>query len=247
VFNIALVSLSVTITVLILKLHFRGHRLARVPNWIMKLFLIKSKCSYKSMKRLTRTYSTTSEYDEDENKLAQKNVTNHLEYKKRKNKSNSLDRKSSKINTSSVSICETKLYPLKHGHLYSYESEIDNYIEECSSTLDGDGEKLSAPKSKSRSHQSSLKSDEKYRSELQKIFELVRHSTRSFDKIRMRKKNVQSIYDEWKEIAHRCDFLLFIIASTVIISAPIMLFGKFIINRDVNIQTENHKCGCSFN
>ena len=41
-FNIFLVATALSGSVLVLKLHFRGHKLHRVPRWLLKLFLIES-------------------------------------------------------------------------------------------------------------------------------------------------------------------------------------------------------------
>jgi hypothetical protein len=41
-FNIFQVAFALSGSVLVLKLHFRGHKLNRVPNWALKLFRIKS-------------------------------------------------------------------------------------------------------------------------------------------------------------------------------------------------------------
>jgi hypothetical protein len=42
-FNIFLVAIALSGSVLVLKLHFRGHKLDRVPDWLLKLFFIKPK------------------------------------------------------------------------------------------------------------------------------------------------------------------------------------------------------------
>jgi len=42
-FNIALVSISVAMTVCVLNFHFRGHKSSRLPNWLKVLLKIKHK------------------------------------------------------------------------------------------------------------------------------------------------------------------------------------------------------------
>lgn len=96
-------------------------------------------------------------------------------------------------------------------------------------------------------HQSMSKASDLSRESLERIFKLIKRSVRLVDKNRIKNINYQNVYDEWKEVASRIDFILFCIASTVVIATPILLFGKFFI-RDESFSTFaiNRSCGCGY-
>lgn len=62
---------------------------------------------------------------------------------------------------------------------------------------------------------------------LEKILKLIRHSVKIIEKNSDKMAHNQAIYEEWKEVATRVDFILFIMSATVVVTSPIILFGRF--------------------
>ena len=84
--------------------------------------------------------------------------------------------------------------------------------------------------------------DESNKASLDKIFKLIKKSSKLLERNAIKSKSIDNIYDEWKETAARIDQILFIISLLIVTIVPIILFGKFII-RGNSYQT-NHNCVC---
>jgi hypothetical protein len=76
---------------------------------------------------------------------------------------------------------------------------------------------------------------------LEKIFKLIKQSLKMLEKNREKVALNQSVYDEWKEVATRVDFILFIVSATVVFTSPIALFGRFYL-RDKLPQSLTCEC-----
>jgi len=77
---------------------------------------------------------------------------------------------------------------------------------------------------------------------LERIFQIVSESFQLIQKDNYKLRKKKEILVEWKEVARRLDFVLFIIAFISITTTPIFLFGKFYF-RDESINSST--CGCS--
>ena len=78
---------------------------------------------------------------------------------------------------------------------------------------------------------------------LEKMLKLMKRVTRILERTLLREKNINAIYDDWKEVASRIDLVLFLIAGAIVIFTPIGLFGKFF-TRDETFKNVNHTCEC---
>lgn len=76
--------------------------------------------------------------------------------------------------------------------------------------------------------------------QLHKLTKLLKQNFRKLDDERTKIKNIEEIAIEWKEIARRLDRLFLVLSFITIVTAPIILFGKFII-RDIS---PSKNCGC---
>ena len=88
---------------------------------------------------------------------------------------------------------------------------------------------------------SQIKIDNSTNQLLEKILKLIKQSLRMLEKNREKVAMNQSVYDEWKEVATRVDFVLFIVSATVVFTSPIALFGRFYL-RDKLPQSLTCEC-----
>lgn len=88
--------------------------------------------------------------------------------------------------------------------------------------------------------------EDRQRDNLDKILKVLKRSTRLLEKKYQRDKYNLIVYDDWKEVASRLDLVLFLLASSIVIMTPVLLFGKFII-RDESFSSFNSTCGRDFN
>lgn len=80
---------------------------------------------------------------------------------------------------------------------------------------------------------------------LDKLLKILRHSVKLIDKNYLRLKSSQIANDEWKLVASRVDFFLFIIATIVVFLTPFVLFGKFLFTVEGPLSDPNfikNKC-----
>jgi len=74
---------------------------------------------------------------------------------------------------------------------------------------------------------------------LDKLLKIIRHSVKLIDKNYLKLKSSQIANDEWKLVASRIDFLLFIIATIVVFTTPFVLFGKFLFTVDGPLSSQS--------
>ena len=76
---------------------------------------------------------------------------------------------------------------------------------------------------------------------IEKMLKLTKHANKLLEKNYFRKGMKLAINEEWKQVARRVDFILFILHSTIVIAMPIYLFGKYIL---VNSALDNNGRTC---
>ena len=74
------------------------------------------------------------------------------------------------------------------------------------------------------------------------LLKIIKLNFKKIDDEQVRTKRISEIIIEWKEAARRIENIFFLISLLTIISAPIILFGKFYI-RDITAKG-NSVCGC---
>ena len=74
------------------------------------------------------------------------------------------------------------------------------------------------------------------------LLKIIKLNFKKIDDEQVRTKRINEIIIEWKEAARRIENIFFLISLLTIISAPIILFGKFYI-RDITAKG-NSVCGC---
>lgn len=75
-----------------------------------------------------------------------------------------------------------------------------------------------------------------------KLLKSIKYLLKKQERTDLRHKETNLIYDEWKEIARRVDFLMFIIFLIVVIATPICLFGKFSVMNNRSVNTKGCQC-----
>ncbi len=191
-FNIFLVATALSGSVLVLKLHFRGHKLHRVPKWALKLFLIESQ-----KLRDERSNSTL---------LQMNNIKPKLE-----------------IRTAN------------RPSLIDFKEYTNGYISSLAPS------RSIQKQSKSPVYQANNNFDEKKEIGLSKLTKLIRKNFKKIEDEKKILKNIEEISIEWKELARRLDYLFLVLCGITIVTAPVILFGKFFI-RDISKNLSS--CGC---
>ena len=59
------------------------------------------------------------------------------------------------------------------------------------------------------------------------ILSLLKRIVHILDSTQRKKTQLREMSNSWKEVARRIDFILYLIHSTIVITAPILIFGKF--------------------
>lgn len=85
---------------------------------------------------------------------------------------------------------------------------------------------------------------EKNKRILKDILKLIEVTVDLLDKDRTNEQKFKNLQNEWKEVAKRIDFILFIFVSVVVIATPLFLFGKYYVN---DYTTKNLSCNCEMN
>lgn len=118
---------------------------------------------------------------------------------------------------------------------YSVESDLNSfYLKKLNNKF-----KLAEEEEEEEEQQQQETNDQ---NNLERIFQIVSESFQLIQKDNYKLKKKKEILVEWKEVARRLDFVLFIIAFISITTTPIFLFGKFYF-RDESINSST--CGCS--
>lgn len=90
---------------------------------------------------------------------------------------------------------------------------------------------------KREANETTLKTDLKS----QKLLKLLGKNYRKFDDEKTKLKIQQEIRIEWKELARKLDLIFLFISVIIIITSPVILFGKFVIR---DITARDGPCGC---
>lgn len=90
---------------------------------------------------------------------------------------------------------------------------------------------------KREANETTLKTDLKS----QKLLKLLRKNYRKFDDEKTKLKIQQEIRIEWKELARKLDLIFLFISVIIIVTSPVILFGKFVIR---DITARDGTCGC---
>jgi hypothetical protein len=80
---------------------------------------------------------------------------------------------------------------------------------------------------------------------MEMVIKLMKKTIRLLEKGSLKKTTIQLITDDWKEVASRVDFVLFIIACTIVTMSPVFLFGKFFVQDSLLVSVVNKTCSCS--
>ena len=239
-----MVSISISTTVCVLNIHFRGHKLTRVPNWVKKGLLIEVKAQqqneqekqfYNQQENFEPNYFCVNDekfkHHTDNSNFGCSHKPNNIMYEssdiaKFTPKNSSLNRIENNVESKSVYM------PYK----YKCDFNVLNHVD----SLPQIHMKKTQIKSYSRDSTIDFKDG---KDNLEKIFKIIKRSTKLLEKSKLKIKINQIIYDEWKEVASRIDIILFLVVSTTVLIAPIILFGKFFIY-DETATDANRPCGC---
>jgi hypothetical protein len=85
---------------------------------------------------------------------------------------------------------------------------------------------------------------EAIRRNIEKILKVTKKSADIYEKNYNRARTKQAISDEWKQVASRIDFILFIFATIVVLGTPAFLFGKYFIRELKN--SSGQSCSCDY-
>ena len=240
IFNIVLVSVSVSASVLVLNCHFRGHKITRVPNWIKTVLMLKTN-------KPSGFYTNDLIEEDDKNVYVERkmeylsnniNISNNRLYAenfeafRNSFEKTTLKSKEKPENDFNASRKDSK----KKSKRGSYNE--NNFTNETV---------LSGKRSKFQNRTQSIDSA-KYKGNnesLDKLLKIIRHSVKLIDKNYLKLKSSQIANDEWKLVASRVDFFLFLIATFVVFTTPFVLFGKFLFTVEGPLSDPNfakNKC-----
>ena len=76
----------------------------------------------------------------------------------------------------------------------------------------------------------------------QKLLKTTKYILKKQERIDLKQKEINLVYDEWKEIARRVDFLMFLIFLFVVVATPIFLFGKLSVMNNRPADTKGCQC-----
>ena len=265
IFNIVLVSVSVSASVLVLNCHFRGHRVTRVPKWIKYVLLLQNNKAVNLLNNgaiYMKDCNSIHHYSPEKHNHISNHVkprhdqfatdlevlsnsiqsfehTNHV-----KSRENRL--KDFKVNVNHIKSTShfKKSFKLLNNNNNSNANNISNnekkHITEMNSAQIT-GKRLFHT---NRTQSSDSLKHSQNSENLDKLLKIIRHSVKLIDKNYSRLKTSQIANDEWKLVASRLDFFLFIIATLVVFITPFLLFGKFMFKGDESaaLNANNLKC-----
>lgn len=217
-FNIFLVAISVAESVWVLNVHFRGHKINRVPPWVKRLFRMDIDFLQKEKTKNDYFNKKILKYKNDF--YIQKTKLKALD------ELSNLDLKSSNYSIGS----DLNPYYLKKYALNNKNENGKTITDENSLNVCSDVNKTSPTTDETDDN-------------LEKIFEIVSESFQLIQKDNLKLKKKKEILIEWKEVARRLDIILFIIATISITTTPILLFAKFYFRSDSHFN-KHHQCGC---
>jgi hypothetical protein len=217
-FNIFMVALSLTGSVLILKLHIRGHRLNKVPKWLKKCLFIDSK-------KLAKQRSDSVLLNV--NKLAMKiKLKNNNFYKK------------------TFPVLKRLPYNVSNLTHSQNGSELNLNLFGLKINQQLNQEKLSSSGVTLTQVANNIPSYNVLRTN--KLMKLLKSYLKKNDIEKKIKKNLLQVTIEWKEVARRLEILFLILSFSTILLAPIFLFGKFFERDFINKKIINQNCGCEY-
>lgn len=246
VFNIGLVSVSVATSVCVLNFHFRGHKVTEVPPWIKKLLLIKNK-EIKREKIIKNKKFIQS-------KISEPQTYRSFLYEPYKEKHKIISMSKAEFLQTSQETEFRYLNGFMHPKkLNSADGNLGNLLQEENDSSQSENDqifsRLNNPESYRRRSKSILhqefKIDDNFNGNFLKIIKILKKTSKLVELTLNKKKYMQEVYDDWKEVASRLDFVLFIIASLTVVLSPIYLFGKFFLREDSEIHAKNNSCGCN--
>ena len=244
--------MSVATSVCVLNLHFRGHKYSPVPNWIKRVLLIK-----------------TIE-DNGINQIKLRRIKKEIRANSRPQGGlhatfNASSRNFSCMNGQNISMSSKAKY--KMAKIIS--SKVENgEISKCFESSTNNSNSAIIPNSEHthRNRRKMLsKSDPQYEVSLQsemsnnildensrnnckshidmnmeKILKITKWCAELYERNYFKTVTKQLVSDEWKYVAARFDFFLFIFALFVVVTTPILLFSKYW-RRQLDMDA---KCGC---
>lgn len=244
VFNIGLVSVSVATSVCVLNFHFRGHKVTEVPPWIKKILLIRNKeiSREKTIKNRKFIESKIPEpptyrsfiYEpyKERHKILSMSKTEFLQ----KSQDTECRLVNGFMHPTKLKSADRNLSDLFHEENDSSQSENDQYLSKHNNP--------ECYRRRSIRH-SEFKMDNDFNGNFLKIVKILKKTSKLVELNLNKKKYMHEVYDDWKEVASRLDFVLFIIASVTVVLSPIYLFGKFFLREDSEIFATNNSCGCN--
>ena len=205
----------------VLNLHFRGHKFSPVPDWIKRVLFIKSiediGINLIRIKNAKKGYRST--VLNDPSLLSLKGLESYYHLK---NRSKPLTKK------------------------FFNESQSDKKITNNDSSNSNDRNPSKNNKCETDT-KLEIKSDiwinqnqHQINSNIEKIFKITKASAELYERNYVKTALKQIISDEWKHVAARFDFFLFLFALSIIIGTPILLFSKYF-KKDFYADL---KCGC---
>jgi hypothetical protein len=221
--NIGLVSLSIGSSVCVLIFHFRGHKMKRVPDWLKKVLFLRHE---KPERKNERNGIKMMAYS---NFVVNSPAMTTVEAQKR---------------TTAMTTSHKKMANSKYSMNFRNSSPIANYnMKPAGEIMNGREEyKMLTASSEiwNLPDVARCENDE----QLERIIKLLKKSSRLLEKNQADEANAKCVYDEWKRVAARLDFLFFVVSFTAIIVTPVVLFGKFFIHGGHLKNTNYTSCGC---
>ena len=86
----------------------------------------------------------------------------------------------------------------------------------------------------------------KLEKQIMALFRIIKSNFTKLEEEKMKSNNIEEILFEWKEAARRFEHIFFAISLITIISAPLILFGRFFFREFTIKKDGDFKCGCDF-
>jgi hypothetical protein len=228
VFNIGIVSLSVASSVYVLNLHFRGHKYSPVPDWIKKILFIKTTedigINLIKIKNFKKGFRSTAL--NKPSTLSLKALEGYYHLKNRKK-----------------SFAKGKVFNESDLNKKNNYNHVPNDLNDKILSLNNNNLSNKTDtkfKNLSDASMNQLNDQHLINKNIEKILKITKLSAELFERNYIKTVFKQIISDEWKYVAARFDFFLFIFALFIVIGTPILLFGKYA-KRDFY---KDLKCGC---
>ena len=210
-----------------MNLHFRGHKYSPVPDWIKKLLFINTTedigINLIKIKNLKKGFRSTALNNTSTLSLKALEDYYHLNNRKK------TFAKGKVFNESHLS------KKPKHDHVPNDSNGKILYLNNNSSN-----KTVAKLKNSSNGSMNPLSDQHLINANIEKILKITKLSAELFERNYVKTVFKQIISDEWKYVAARFDFFLFIFALFIVIGTPILLFGKYA-KRDFY---KDLKCGC---